>query len=208
MIDVIEKIITNILIAIYEPLGLSILMAVLFAIVFLYTKENGLKVIIKKWIQEFKSNSFFRCFFGLCFVGAMLVHQTLINRNMWVNPLSHIWGEWGIYNEHGDLITNAIETSVLFVPLIIFLYCCFKERIFTKKINVVNVLFKSVFLAFTISLSIELLQLFLRIALFQVSDLAYNTIGGTIGGLLYWLGYRIRYGFKDNKVLKEEADNE
>lgn len=208
MIDIIEKIITNILIAIYEPLGLSILMAILFVAVYLYAKENGWKVIVKKWIYEFKSNSFFRCLFGLCFVGAMLVHQTLINRNMWVNPLSHIWGEWGIYNEYGDLITNAIETSVLFIPLIIFLYCCFRERIFRKKLSFFNVFLKSALLAFSISLSIEFLQLFLRIALFQVSDLVYNTIGGTIGGGVYWLGYRIRYGFKDNKVLKEEADDE
>ena len=36
------------------------------------------------------------------------------------------------------------------------------------------------------SISIEMLQLFLRLGTFQLSDLFYNTVGGMIGGLMYY----------------------
>ena len=41
-------------------------------------------------------------------------------------------------------------------------------------------------IAFIFSISIEVLQLFLRIGTFQLSDLFYNTVGGMIGGLMYY----------------------
>lgn len=37
------------------------------------------------------------------------------------------------------------------------------------------------------SLTIELLQLFLRLGTFQISDLFFNTIGGLAGGIIYFL---------------------
>ena len=40
--------------------------------------------------------------------------------------------------------------------------------------------------AFIFSISIEMLQLFLRLGTFQLSDLFYNTVGGMIGGLMYY----------------------
>lgn len=41
-------------------------------------------------------------------------------------------------------------------------------------------------IAFIFSISIEMLQLFLRLGTFQLSDLFYNTVGGMIGGLMYY----------------------
>ena len=41
-------------------------------------------------------------------------------------------------------------------------------------------------IAFIFSISIEVLQLFLRLGTFQLSDLFYNTVGGMIGGLMYY----------------------
>lgn len=35
------------------------------------------------------------------------------------------------------------------------------------------------------SISIEMLQLLLRLGTFQLSDIFYNTVGGMIGGLMY-----------------------
>lgn len=37
-----------------------------------------------------------------------------------------------------------------------------------------------------IAVLIEMLQLFLRLGTFQLSDLFYNTVGGMIGGLMYY----------------------
>ena len=40
-------------------------------------------------------------------------------------------------------------------------------------------------IAFIFSISIELLQLLLRLGTFQLSDIFYNTVGGVLGGLMY-----------------------
>lgn len=39
---------------------------------------------------------------------------------------------------------------------------------------------------------IEMLQLFLRLGTFQLSDLFYNTVGGALGGLMYYAGMKVR----------------
>ena len=46
--------------------------------------------------------------------------------------------------------------------------------------------------AFLFSLSVELLQLFLRVGTFQLSDLCYNTLGGIIGGVIYGAVWKIK----------------
>ena len=46
-------------------------------------------------------------------------------------------------------------------------------------------------IVFLCSLSIEFLQLFLRLGTFQLSDLCYNTLGGGIGGILYFAGHKL-----------------
>lgn len=50
-----------------------------------------------------------------------------------------------------------------------------------------KVLWKSIRIVFIFSFTIETLQLFLRLGTWQLSDLFYNTLGGAIGGLIYWV---------------------
>lgn len=45
---------------------------------------------------------------------------------------------------------------------------------------------------FTLSLFFEMVQLVFRIGNFQFSDLAYYTLGGFIGGLIYRIGYKVK----------------
>ena len=47
------------------------------------------------------------------------------------------------------------------------------------------ILWKSGKMAFIFSVTIEMLQLLLRLGTFQVSDIVYNTFGGMLGGLMY-----------------------
>ena len=60
-----------------------------------------------------------------------------------------------------------------------------------KKTTFRNAVWTGLKITFVFSLSIESLQLFLRLGTFQVSDLTYNTLGGGIGGAVYWMGYRL-----------------
>lgn len=48
-----------------------------------------------------------------------------------------------------------------------------------------GVVWKSTKLGLIFSVSIEMLQLLLRLGTFQVSDIVYNTLGGMLGGLCY-----------------------
>ena len=39
------------------------------------------------------------------------------------------------------------------------------------------------------SFMIEFTQLLFHLGTFQISDLTYNTLGGAVGGVIYYLGY-------------------
>ena len=59
----------------------------------------------------------------------------------------------------------------------------FKEKI---ENSLKKILWQSGKIAFCFSISIEMLQLLLRLGTFQLSDIFYNTVGGMIGGLMYY----------------------
>jgi glycopeptide antibiotics resistance protein len=52
-----------------------------------------------------------------------------------------------------------------------------------------------------------MLQLFLRLGTWQVSDLFFNTLGGTIGGLVYWAGYKMKEKKSAQENLKYADQN-
>lgn len=193
MIDIVKRIIENVLTALYQPFGFSVILAVLVMFLYIFMKEHGCKVVVQRWINEFKASSTFRRVFLLVFYIAMILFRTLLNRNMWENPVYNVIGVWGIYNENGELTTEAIENLALFIPFTILLLWCFHEKIIGESVNILTTLWQSTTVVFLFSLSIEFLQLFLRLGTFQLSDLFYNTLGGLIGGLIYWCGYKITY---------------
>ena len=49
------------------------------------------------------------------------------------------------------------------------------------------------------SFMIEFTQLLFHLGTFQISDLTYNTLGGAVGGVIYYLGY-CRKGKRKNKI--------
>lgn len=191
MIDIIKKIIENVLSAFYQPFGFSVIMAILFMFFYMSAKEHGAKAIMQKWVQEFKTCGRFRGVFILVFYVALILFRTLLNRDMWKNPIYNVLGIWGIYNENGELTTEAIENLVLFIPFTVLLLWNFREKLLGERVKILAVIWQSVKVVFLFSLTIEFLQLFLRVGAFQLSDLFYNTLGSLIGGLIYWIGYRV-----------------
>ena len=99
-IDLFGKILTNILTALYEPFGFSLLLSFLAMFFYLYAYEpnaagKGWKSAIVTWYQKFKESVFFRKMFLLVFVTSMILFRTLLNRNLWMNPLSNSYGGLG-----------------------------------------------------------------------------------------------------------------
>lgn len=188
MLEIIKKIITNVLSALYHPFGFAVILAVLFMFLYLFAKEHGWRETIKIWWNNFKSDKTFRRMFFLVFYMGMILFRTLLNRNLWLNPLSDVIGVWGLYNSKGELTTEIIENLALFIPFVILMLWCFHDKLVSKSNKLWKTLWQATKYTFLFSLSIEFLQLFLRLGTFQLSDLFYNTLGGLIGGLIYWLG--------------------
>ena len=196
-IDLLGKILTNILTALYEPFGFSLLLSFLVMFFYLYAYEptaagKGWKNAIVTWYQKFKESVFFRKLFLLAFVTSMILFRTLLNRNLWLNPLSNVMGGWGIWetvNGEQKLTTECIENVIMMVPFTSMVIWTFREKIGNgwKKI-----LWQSGKIAFGFSLMIEMLQLLLRLGTFQLSDIFYNTVGGVLGGLMYYAVMKVR----------------
>ena len=148
---------------------------------------EGWKRAIVTWYKKFKESVFFRKLFLLTLVISMILFRTLLNRNLWVNPLSKVMGVWGIWetvNGEQKLTTECIENVIMMVPFSAVVIWTFEEKIGNgwKKI-----LWHSGKLAFIFSISIEMLQLLLRLGTFQLSDIFYNTVGGVVGDVLLFL---------------------
>ena len=170
---------------------------VLFFYLFAYHNETGgrgIRGAFSVWWQYFRGNAFFRKLFFLTFYTTMILFRTLLNRDMWMNPLSDVMANWWIwkYGEDGTryLTTECIENLMLFIPFTILLFWTAGKKIL-KKTTFLNIVWTGLKITFVFSLSIELLQLFLRLGTFQVSDLTYNTLGGGIGGVVYWMGHQL-----------------
>ena len=153
---------------------------------------KGWKIAMMTWYQKFKESVFFRKLFFLAFVTSLILFRTLLNRQLWMNPLSDVMGGWGIWetvNGEQKLTTECIENVIMMVPFSSVVMWTFGEKIGNggKKI-----LWQSGKIAFIFSISIEMLQLLLRLGTFQLSDIFYNTVGGVLGGLLYCVVMKAR----------------
>ena len=78
IVSLLGKILTNILTALYEPFGFSLLLSFFAMFFYLYAYEpsaagKGWKNAIVTWYQKFKESVFFRKLFLLAFVTSMIL---------------------------------------------------------------------------------------------------------------------------------------
>lgn len=187
--NIIKTMLYNILTAFYQPFWFAIILSIFF--MFAYKLYPGVKAASKQWILWFKEDVLFRKMFVLVFYTSMILFRTLLNRDMWANPLSNVLGNWGLWNQNGVLSTEIIENFILFIPFVIILFWTYKEKIFFKKVTLIRALWISAKITFSFSLTIEMLQLLLRLGTWQLSDLFFNTLGGIAGGGIYYFFQKI-----------------
>lgn len=196
-LEILSKILINILTAFYESFGFSILLSFLAIFFYLYAcvpvdAGKVWKGAIVTWYKEFKESVFFRKLFLLAFVTSLILFRTLLNRNLWMNPLSKVMGGWGIWetvNGEQKLTTECIENVIMVVPFSAVVMWMFQKKAGNGWKNIV---WQSGRVAFIFSIVIEVLQLLLRLGTFQLSDIFYNTVGGVVGGVCYWGVMRVR----------------
>ena len=206
----IDKIVSNILISLYQPFWFAVLLSVfvLFFYLFSYDSSNagkGWKESCKAWIEKFKIDVFFRKLFFLTFFTVLILFRTLLNRSMWANPVSNVMGGWWIWkvdtNGEKVLTTECFENIILMFPFTVLLMWTAKEKMI-KHLNIKNIILKCTQEAFLFSVCIEFLQLFLRLGTFQLSDIFYNTCNHD-GAVLSSSDVDIRR--EDRKRLEEDT---
>ena len=123
-------------------------------------------------------------------ITAMILLRTVLNREIWFDPLGKLLGGWGLY-EDGEFTTESIENFMLFVPFSILLLWAFQKELLGESENIrfgKNV-WEATKVVAVFSFLIEFTQLLFHLGTFQISDLTYNTLGGAVGGVIYYLGY-------------------
>ena len=142
------------------------------------------------WWREFKNSSAFRRIFLLAFYTAMILLRTVLNRDIWFDPLGKLFGGWGLY-EDGQFTTESVENFMLFVPFSILLLWAFQKELLgsLERIKFRRTVWKATKIVGCFSFMVEFTQLLFHLGTFQISDLTYNTLGGAVGGAIYYLGY-------------------
>lgn len=103
--------------------------------------------------------------------------------------IANVWSIWETVNGEQKLTTECIENVIMMVPFSAVVMWTFEEKVghgWKKK------LWQSSKIAFIFSVNIEMLQLLLRLGTFQLSDILYNTVGGVVGGLVYYATIKAR----------------
>lgn len=198
IIEIFNKIFYSVLLALYQPFWNAILLAFLVMFLYLYAKEhewkknNLLRNMFATWWETFRISSNFRRTFLLAFYTAMILLKTVLNRAIWPDPLEKIFGGWGLY-ENGQFTTESIENFILFVPFSSLLLWAFKKELLgeSKRIWFGKIVWQVTKIVAVFSFIIEFTQLLFHLGTFQISDLTYNTLGGAVGGVIYYIGYKI-----------------
>ena len=190
--ETVGSILKQILQEIYKGFFASLLIAVLFMFLYIGAKKFGWKEIAKEWINEFKKNSRFRKLFFLAFYSAMILFDSLLGRSFYSSPLNNVLGVWGLYDKNGRFNSDAIINIIFFAPFIILLFWTYRDKIFKSgKLNYWRVVGKAAVICFCISFGIEFSQLIFKLGTVQLSDLAFNSLGGVLGGTIYYLCYKL-----------------
>ena len=192
MQEMLKKVITDILTTLYEPFWFALMSALLLTIAYMYCYEpegagKGFKPMILAWLGKFKEDAHFRELFFWFFLTVIILFRTLLNRKLWANPLSNVMGGWQFIDDKGNVVVDSIENIIMLIPWTWLLIA-----VKNKKNAVRRPVMYAVKSGFLFSISIEMLQLILRLGTFQLSDICYNTLGGMIGGVMFWLIRLIR----------------
>lgn len=121
--EIIESIIKDILRWLYTSFGTALIISVLT--MFVYKLYPDWHSCIHQWLMWFKNDKKFRKAFYLVFTVTLILCRTLLNRDLWLNPITDVIGIWGLYKEvDGQFVFTAEMplNTALFIPFIILFW--------------------------------------------------------------------------------------
>ncbi|MCD7949006.1 MAG: VanZ family protein [Erysipelotrichaceae bacterium] len=178
MFTLISQILKDFLAMFYQYGAITIICALLIIIVWKEAEDTSFKTIGQNLIQQFKEKKWQRRFLLVIYV-VLILQCTIFNRDFNTNPLENVLGNWWIIKD-GSINYELFENILIYMPL----YPLLAMNGITKAISRPKK-YKGIWIPFCLSLVIELIQLFFRIDLFQISTIVFNTLGGFIGALIY-----------------------
>lgn len=130
-------------------------------------------------------------FLILSFIISLIIYTTLISRftlNI-SNPLAIFFKGWYLFTkgENGSIRLDliAIENTFMLLPFTFMFLETFNDKYL--KLSFKKLMLKGFTISLSFTLTIEILQLLLKLGTTQISDIVYNTIGGCFGALLFYL---------------------
>ena len=123
--------------------------------------------------------------YWLFFNLALLLCVTIICRPYWPEPLQRLWVGWGVYDGGNGMDFDCVNNLLLFIPTIVSI--CYGAPSLFRGCGKKQILCRATAIAFHMSLWIECGQLFFHRGTFQFADIAYNTVSGFLGGVIYIL---------------------
>lgn len=189
--------IKNLSIIIYQVLALALICSFLFTTVELLKGESSWKQLVEHWLKRFRKNNVFRCRFFLMVSTFGILGITLLARRIWYTPWSNVLGNFALIRPDGKLDEDICNNILLFIPFGGFLLASRLKRIDNfihkgQRLCLGQVLLCAVSISFGFSLAIEICQSVFWLGTFQLADIFYNTIGGLLGGFLYFTGKILR----------------
>ncbi len=144
-------------------------------------KNNGFKKSASKLFNNIKNNKSFLCdllFFIYFFI---VIYRTLLQRDFSYNPLSEVFDGWTIFKtQYTGLDYQVIGNVTMFLPFGFLWTLSFEREKKSAKALLNTALSSLLFSAF-----IEITQLIFSKGTFQFSDIAYNTLGGVLGAVIF-----------------------
>lgn len=186
-----ETIMKEVLSSFYKNIGPALIIAVLFMYFFMYVEREGVKKALQIWCNRFRGDIHFRFVFLNALYISLVLYYTVLGRSIWGHPLQNVIGFWRLVDDSNSLYTQNIENVFLFIPLIPLL-CKSSEKKLMKKCSFIYTLSKSFYISFMFSLLIETAQLLFKVGTWQLSDLFFNTLGGVLGSIAYYIARILR----------------
>lgn len=198
MIDYVRKIIQDLLTMVYEYCGVSIIVTLLFLVVWRCAEESSWKEVSKCLIQQLKEGKWKKRFTVVLYI-IFVMQRTLFNRSPWGNPLGNVLGPWGLWVDGGPNY-EMYENILLFLPLLPLMKISHVDKLISHFGSLKR--WGVLLIPLEVSLVIEFIQLMTRAGTFQLSDIFYNTLGGVLGSFIYWCVCKISNGRQAHKELK------
>ena len=189
-----SRVLQDLLTMIYQYAGISIIVTLLFLIVWKKAEQTSWKEECKNLIIQLKERVWRKRLISVLYI-VFVLQRTLFNRSPWGNPLENILGSWGLM-VYGIPNYEMFENILLFMPIYWIIKIARVEK-YVKHWGKIA-FFGVVMIPMECSIGIELIQLMTKAGTFQLSDIVYNTAGGILGGIAYWICYGLKHK-KDRK---------